>query len=116
MRVLSRATVAEMTRNQIPAGVGEEGPWGPSPQGSYGFGWFVIGDRRFPFNGALLPRTAFGHSGMGGTSFWVDPQNEVVGVLLSVWTWPEGVEPIAMVNPPLLSPAPFQDMVTAAVV
>jgi len=44
----------------------------------------------------------------------VDTRNDIVGVFLSVWTWGEGVTPDVFSNPPLLSPASFQDMVTAA--
>lgn len=113
--VLSRATVAQMARNQIPDGVPEEGPWGNHPQARYGLGYFVLGDERWPFNGALVPPGTYGHSGMGGTAFWIDPFDEVVGVFLSVWKWPEGLERSVFLNPPLLSPARFQDMVTAAV-
>ncbi len=115
-RLISRATIAQMTRNQIADGVGEEGPWGASSQASYGFGWFVLGDERWPVNGALVPSGAYAHMGMGGSSFWIDPVNELVGVVLSVWDWPRGVERMPFLNPPLLSPARFQDMVTAAVV
>lgn len=114
-RLLSRATIAQMTRNQVPDGIAEQVLWGQSAQASYGLGWFVIGDHRWPVNGALTPAGTYGHSGMGGTSFWVDPENEVVGVLLSVWTWPDGVERNPLLNMPLLTPAKFQDMVTAAV-
>ena len=114
-RLLSRAVMSEMTCNQIPEGVPEEGVFGGAPQGSYGYGWFVLGKARWPMNGALLPTGTYAHGGMGGVGFWVDPLNDVVGVFFNVMSWDEGVEPGPMVAPKL-SGSMFQDMVAAAVV
>jgi hypothetical protein len=67
-------------------------------------------------NGSLLPIGTYSHSGFGGTVLWVDSVNDVVGVFFSVNTWegdsvmPESPDEIGLL------PAPFQDMVTAAVV
>jgi CubicO group peptidase (beta-lactamase class C family) len=94
-RVLSPASVAAMTRNQvdssIPAVVA-----GIDPQtgkrreitfhgGGYGFGLFIFGtgDRWRP-NGALQSSSAFGHSGYAGTYAWADPEHELLGVFLCV--------------------------------
>jgi CubicO group peptidase (beta-lactamase class C family) len=115
-RLLSAASVREMTRNQIPEGIGEISFRGSAVQASYGYGWFVIGDQRWSMNGSLLPIGTYSHSGFGGTVLWVDSVNDVVGVFFSVGTWegdsvmPESPDEIG------LGPAPFQDMVTAAVV
>ncbi len=115
-RLLSAASVREMTRNQIPEGIGEISFLGSAVQASYGYGWFVIGDQRWSMNGSLLPIGTYSHSGFGGTALWVDSVNDVVGVFFSVDTWegdsvmPESPEEIG------LGPARFQDMVTAAVV
>lgn len=114
-RLLSQVAVREMTRNQIPDGVPEEGILGNAPQGSYGYGWFVLGKDRWPMNGALLPTGTYAHGGMGGAVFWVDPLNDIVGAFFSVWTWDEGVEP-APGNPVKLNASMFEDMVTTAVI
>ena len=112
-RLLSRASVREMTRNQIPDGVPEDDLLRQLPQGSYGFGWFVFGEHRWPFNGVLVPAGSYAHGGMGGVMLWVDPLNDLVGVFFSVMTWDEGVEPGP--STAKLNAALFQDMVTAAV-
>ncbi len=115
-RLLSAASVREMTRNQIPEGIGEISFRGSAVQASYGYGWFVIGDQRWSMNGSLLPIGTYSHSGFGGTALWVDSVNDVVGVFFSVGTWEgDGVMPESPDEIGLL-PAPFQDMVTAAVV
>ena len=115
-RILSRSSVEAMTRNQIPEGVPEVLPWIASSaaesEPSYGYGWFIQGHQRWPMNGALLPMGVFMHGGFGGTAFWVDPQNDIVGVILSVATWDDDAEPPDV--PPKLNAAAFQDMVTAA--
>jgi len=113
-RLLSRASVHEMTHNQIPDGVDEMGIWDRGIPASYGYGCFVTGRHRWPMNGRLVPEGAFGHGGMGGANFWADPLNEVVGVMFSVWVFPEGSASPA--RAPKLTAARFQDMLTAAVV
>ena len=73
-RVLSRASVAAMTRHQIDG----------SKVSGYGYGWFIFGPNdRFPRNGALVSPSAFGHSGYGSCYVWADPVQEVLGVYLS---------------------------------
>ena len=104
-----------MTRSQIPAGVTEVSPFGTAPQASYGYGWFVAGEQRWPINGALLPIGTYLHSGFGGHALWVDPLNDIVGMFCSVAIWDEGIEAVPG-NPKKLEPAAFEDMVTAAVV
>ena len=109
VRLLNDWTVAEMTRNQIP-GVGcvsTMGSW--VPEGSWGLGWMVQGDARWPWShGMLQPRGTFYHQGASGCSLWVDPVHELVGVYLSV------------VNRDFGNPDPcwefdtFQNMATAA--
>ena len=94
-RVLSPASVATMTRNQVDTTI----PWiaprfNPAPGeaaqievkgGGYGYGLFIFGEGdRFPYNGALSSLSAFGHIGYGGTCVWADPVSEVAGVYLSV--------------------------------
>jgi CubicO group peptidase (beta-lactamase class C family) len=94
-RVLSRASVAAMTRNQLDKSMPAILPWidrttgqridVPLKGGGYGYGFFVFteGDR-FPFNGSLMSATSFGHGGNGGTCVWADPERELVGIFLCV--------------------------------
>jgi CubicO group peptidase (beta-lactamase class C family) len=84
-RILSRPTVAAMTRNQIP-GIGAQ-YFGTifRKEASYGYGWIVYSNEKWKYwNGSLPPIGAFAHSGSGGCAFWVDTVNEIVGVYLSV--------------------------------
>ena len=101
-RILSPASVAEMTRNQIP---GIAARYGDEflPEASWGLGWGVLGYSRY--GGTLRSASAFCHGGGGGVFLWVDPIYEIVGVCFSVQT----VEDPRWVHP-------FMDTVTAAVV
>ncbi len=120
-RVLSRASVKAMTSPQLPPGI--RSIWSlPDPHtgapmefpirgGNYGFGLFILGrdDRTVYFNGTLQSSASFGHMGHLMSSFWADPEEEVVGVCLSV---PSGLRPLGT---PLWHGDHFQDMVHAAV-
>jgi CubicO group peptidase (beta-lactamase class C family) len=83
-RILSPASVAEMTRDQlpgIPARYGEEF----FPEASWGLGWDIHGNKKRAVRDASLysPR-AFSQGGAGGVWFWVDPAYEIVGVCFSI--------------------------------
>ena len=82
-RVLSPASVAEMTRNQIP-GIGASFGDEFFPEASWGFGWNVRGNKRTEYRGTLYSHKTFGHGGRGGVHLWVDPVYEIVGVYFSV--------------------------------
>jgi len=82
-RVLSPASVAAMTRNQIP-GVGHWFDDEYLPEGSYGLGWDIHGTKRARRGATLYSEQTFEHMGRGGTYLWVDPVNEVVGVYFSL--------------------------------
>ena len=83
-RVLSRPTVSEMTRIQIP-GIGVDWFGTYIPEASWGYGWAVAGDRKWKYNrGSLHSRKSFGHTGAGGTRLLVDPVHEIVFVYFSV--------------------------------
>ena len=84
-RLLSRAGVAAMTRNQTPGlRVGSDAG---APEARYGYGWFVDGTDRWEyFHGSLQPVGTLSHPGAGGTCVFVDPQNELLGVVLEVVT------------------------------
>lgn len=82
-RILSPASVHEMTRNQIP-GVGVELDRF-HPEASWSLGWAIQHDERWKWCvGSLAPKGNFYHMGAGGHCIWVDPISEVVGVFLSV--------------------------------
>lgn len=83
-RLLSRAAVTEMTRNQIP-GIAVDLLGSSYPEASWGFQWGVHGNGKFRYlDGSLHSPEAFSHSGAGGAFIWVDPAYEIVGVYLSV--------------------------------
>jgi CubicO group peptidase (beta-lactamase class C family) len=83
VRVLSPATVAEMTRNQTEAMVTL------SPETRYhqawGLGWGIAWRRQlgsgWSFFGDLTAPETFGHSGTTGTMAWADPTRELICVL-----------------------------------
>ena len=106
-RLLSRASVVEMTRNQIPGLRAQFGPF--DFDASYGYGFFVQGSSRGPMNGGITPEGSFSHAGQGGTRFWVDLENEIVGVYLAVCTKVDPETGFQFSDFPL-----FQDMVTAS--
>ena len=82
--LLSPATVDEMTRDQLP-GVKAEFAGYLADESSFGLGWLVQGNFRWPWhNATLTPKGTFWQSGNGGSLLWVDPRNEIVGVYLSV--------------------------------
>jgi CubicO group peptidase (beta-lactamase class C family) len=94
-RILSPASVAAMTRDQVDIAIPRIIPWIDSGTGKrmdidisgggYGYGLYIFGaGDRFRQNGALASISAFGHVGNGGTCVWADPEREVVGVYLSV--------------------------------
>jgi CubicO group peptidase (beta-lactamase class C family) len=85
-RILSAASVAAMTRDQIPGLrarlVGKE-----VARASCGYGFLVVSPTKWKyFDGSLQPLGTFGHPGGGGQMFWVDPENELVGVYFEVAT------------------------------
>lgn len=108
--LLSKSAVHEMTRNQI-QGL-EAVMVGKSVEASWGLGWMIQSNRRWRWgNGTLTPVGSFGHPGIGGHHFWIDPENEIVGVYLSVCHARDLERSEHHWNLDL-----FQNMVTAAVV
>src|SRR5437588_12443903 len=73
-RVLKPETVAQMTRGQLGKEVKGAGPDG----GSFGYGFGIEKKKD-----AVLPAGSFFWGGIFYTSFWVDPKNEVCGVLMT---------------------------------
>jgi serine-type D-Ala-D-Ala carboxypeptidase len=94
-RVLSRASVAAMTRPQVDTNIawlisgvdpvtGERKEYKPT-RGGYGFGLAVLAEGdRYRLNGSFASVSAFGHGGLGGTHFWADPDQDLAGAYFSV--------------------------------
>ena len=92
-RVLSRASVEAMRRNQLPPGTtmrlrslrdGEPVTM-EFPGGGYGYGLVpFLGVATAYRNGGLPSLSSYGHSGAGGAHWWVDPERELVGVYFTV--------------------------------
>lgn len=83
-RVLSPASVAEMTRNQIP---GVSALWAGEyfPEASWGYGWDVLGNKKSLREGSLLSAAAFLHGGAGGMAkIWADPGHDLIAVFQTV--------------------------------
>jgi CubicO group peptidase (beta-lactamase class C family) len=117
-QILSRASVAAMTRHQIGDSIPAIVPlfrngkrlYAEFHGGGYGYGLFIFGEGdRFMANGSLSSLSAFGHSGYGGAYMWADPEREVVGIYLSVS--PRFVRDMAATNSDL-----FQNAVNAAII
>jgi CubicO group peptidase (beta-lactamase class C family) len=77
-RLLSPATVAAMTHNQLP-GIPREKIRDIEPP-PCGFGWFMLDEIRFPNYPSLWSPQSYGHAGASGAFLWMDPVYELVGV------------------------------------
>jgi serine-type D-Ala-D-Ala carboxypeptidase len=109
IRILSPATVSEMTRNQIP-GVRSTFLNEVFPEASWGFGWSVHGSKT-GLCGALYSPEAFEHWAASGAYVWADPVYDLVGIYLATGPTLHSDEGKAMWRNDL-----FTDAVTAAVV
>jgi serine-type D-Ala-D-Ala carboxypeptidase len=109
-RILSPASVREMTRNQIP-GVPSQFKEDFEPEASRGYGWDVKGDKKPRYHGSLDSPAAYTHQGAGGVSILVDPAYGLVMVFFSVSA--------GVMSPDFYQPRwtmdLFTNMVTAAV-
>jgi CubicO group peptidase (beta-lactamase class C family) len=76
-RLLSPATVAAMTRNQV-AGIPREIIHG-IPNAPQGFGWFMLDEVRYPNTACLWSPQSFGHAGASGAFVWADPLYDLLG-------------------------------------
>jgi CubicO group peptidase (beta-lactamase class C family) len=93
-RILSRASVGAMRRNQVPPGIPVvwelAGPTGEPVDlamgGGYGYGLYTFESAApSPYiNGGLASASSFGHAGAYGTYWWADPERDLIGVYLSV--------------------------------
>jgi CubicO group peptidase (beta-lactamase class C family) len=82
-RILSPATVAEMTRNQT-EGLIDLDRKGTLPDAARGLGWDLPVRKNSLLYGSLYSTQTFKHSGAGGVMVWIDPKYDLVGVFLSV--------------------------------
>lgn len=111
-RVLAPSTVAAMVTDQIPGTPAKFGPDRLIPRGSWGYGFSVVCEQRWPwFGGGLVPDGTVTHPGAGGVNYWIDPTNEIVGV------WFEVLTEMSPFNEPLSGLSHrFQDVITGAIV
>ena len=83
-RILSPISVAKMTRNQIP-GVSATFLEEHFPEAAWGLGWGLHVDKRTAVFAETLPSAeSYNHMGWGGTFYWVDPVQELIGCYFSV--------------------------------
>ena len=82
-RILSPATVREMTRDQIP-GISAEWSGEFFPEAGWGYGWTIQGNKKGSRDASLLSPSTFSHGGGGMHYAWADPACDLVGVYLSV--------------------------------
>jgi CubicO group peptidase (beta-lactamase class C family) len=97
-QVLSSAVIAAATSDQAPAGARRGLGWELMKSGAPSLAELSRADAGFfpptasPFSprssGELLSDRAFGHTGFTGTSMWIDPERELVMVLLTNATHP----------------------------
>lgn len=85
-RILSPAAVAAMSCNQVP-GLKARFLGKAFDIASCGYGLLVASTRKWKYwDSSLRPIGTFGHSGAGGSCFWVDREHELVGVYFEVAT------------------------------
>jgi CubicO group peptidase (beta-lactamase class C family) len=84
-RVLSSASVAAMTRDQIP-GIGAVYGAERFNQAGWGYGWGIQLDKKAVNHSSLVSPRMFEHGGGGGTVLLVDPEHELVVVYFSAET------------------------------
>ena len=98
-RILSPATAAAMTRDQIP-GVPASFAIFTDVEASWGYGWSISGNAKWP-GWPTFPRGTFGHSGAGAMMAWADPAHEIVGIYFSICRYKgtlEAPEPVTNVD------------------
>lgn len=82
VRLLQPATVALMTRNQIP-GIGTEF-LGGHDEACWGYGLDILDTERWRWHDGSLPANGtFTHGGLGGVMFWGDPVHDLIGLYFS---------------------------------
>jgi CubicO group peptidase (beta-lactamase class C family) len=77
VRILGPETVELMTTDHL-VGIAERRDLGPY---GFGLGFGVILDRGV--SGSILSEGSYGWAGLAHTSFWVDPEEELIGIFLT---------------------------------
>lgn len=110
-RFLAPSTVRAMGTDQIPGLPAQFGADNLMPVASWGYGFGVVCESRWPyFGGGLVPSGSLSHPGAGGIDFWIDRENGIVGVFFEVITaMSPDLEPLSGMG------NRFQDVITAAV-
>jgi CubicO group peptidase (beta-lactamase class C family) len=85
-RILSPATVAVMTRDQIPGVSAVYGSGERFPQAGWSYGWNIKLDKRELNGPSLVSARTFRHGGAGVVELVVDPEYELVMAYFSVMT------------------------------
>ncbi|MCC2669603.1 MAG: beta-lactamase family protein [Armatimonadetes bacterium] len=80
-RYLGRATVREMTRNQLP--LLPDLPESARIRAAWGLGWRLAAARESDYFGDLHSPASYGHAGATGTVVWNDPETRISFVLLT---------------------------------
>lgn len=84
VRILSRPAVEAATRDQIP-GLRADLAGNLLERASWGYGWCVASPTKWMyFDGSLHPLGTISHPGAAGQNFWIDRENEIVGVYFEV--------------------------------
>jgi CubicO group peptidase (beta-lactamase class C family) len=90
-RILSRPSVETMTADQLTPEQKAVSGLGPNFFDNHGWGFGVsMVTRRMDVAGSI---GTFGWSGGLGTTWWTDPREEMVGVLLTQRAWTSPVPP-----------------------
>jgi CubicO group peptidase (beta-lactamase class C family) len=85
-RVLSDASIEAITTNRIP-GIPAEALGVELPEGSWSYGFSVMGHNRIPKFGSGIGHPAtLRHGGLGGTAAWMDPTTGVSAAYLEMAT------------------------------
>jgi CubicO group peptidase (beta-lactamase class C family) len=84
-RVLSAASVAAMTRDQIP-GIGAVYGAERFNQAGWGYGWGIQLEKKAVNQSSLVSPRMFEHGGGGGTAVLIEPEHELIVVYFSVET------------------------------
>jgi CubicO group peptidase (beta-lactamase class C family) len=97
-RVLTPASVAQMTHDQVPVVLASKPGISYSHPAS-GLGWWVnVPEGVRVFLAGQLSTRAFAHAGPGGSLLCVDPTRELVVVWLSIWAPPDFTKPHLFVD------------------
>jgi len=75
-RILGPETIELMTRDHL----GEIPIWDDAGSFGFGLGFLVYPDRGD--SGSILSPGSFGWGGMAHTTFWIDPEEELIGIFL----------------------------------